>query len=956
MDPLYIFGARGTRHVPVIYDSRFWWSHTTEKIPRVVETFSEEKFVDEDLSEYYNNEIKGLSHLSRKNGLIVERSDPLKSIGAFLKNKQDSKYYFGNNTVFQNKVEDVTRLYFDRVFNIDPSTVKIIQASATLRNVPNLKTIFGQLIKNKDLPQDLLLESGASLYHKKEDADMIYFMSFFYKKVTIIQPAIINKRYILFRSRNKIKVTKKILKQVDAIAATKGTSGIFESLPEAFTRWLIFLNNVYIGLVSESLLKLKESQLAYANKEKYSSGISIDQKKVVRYLRGEQVYDNPVVDGNFLRFNVKRSVPVSLHIYNNQIAESESIQRSFDLETDPKTPYSKDAKLETPGHHWGARKDLMADLDFISNHVTSKNVESVQVLYFAAKSENETLKQFGSFGHREFLFGDSGIYAGRLNFKVVDVDTDFSYNEESLKETVKRAVQADEIIVIMNFRASPAKEGLVFENISREEMFSKYMEAQKTIFENLKDMIATTKYKGQSFNIKDVKCSMFFRLPFEKDTFDFYEGDLRIHPWSKVKSTAVRLWIDGKSKNKTYKLETYEQVLFHHNLQRGKNFGKVTFGNYGVCYDCHLDSKIVERVARDVVAVSDTDIAVESARKEVLDNITKFFGKNLREQAKTAQRKVSFFRTILDQDGRKYNPMKEIALNNAIFGDVVKNSKNQTVVRNAIHSKIQSGVFDPIDWHKDVKKSSIKKYKNVKDVATSIAVQVDNSNKIAFVIESSVETISFSPKILPRFVAVKGRDEINERELKYPRNNLRDNKIIQERAFSILRRFRAFYVLSMFLGPRNFYIANKMLPGLEVGRNMLSSHMDEKNKINTHFDGLFPDFAENFSSFQGDFADTNDYKVMSYFAPTILESATFIITKLVKKFDNTSEDVDFAAVIIVPSEFVSKIKAIQDKKSRDFKSKLMNYNTMFHISTDNTSRKLIVLKTPSSSLGTLKMK
>jgi hypothetical protein len=228
--------------------------------------------------------------------------------------------------------------------------------------------------------------------------------------------------------------------------------------------------------------------------------------------------------------------------------------------------------------HFGQRKLLMGEVEFLSRYIDNKNP---LVVYAGAAYGRHINLLVQLFPHAEYHLYDSnefdrGLF-GRANVKIYSryfTDIEAQQYNALLKEK-----KHSQLLFISDVRT--AENNSVIEEWDREIVDNMLM--QKKWVELMEPSMASLK----------------FRLPwFDADTkYDYFDGELFIQPWAPIKSTETRLFTDGRT-IKTYSPITYENVCYRHNLISRcfhKFESKIDYAGFDKCYDCHHEAMIWQK-------------------------------------------------------------------------------------------------------------------------------------------------------------------------------------------------------------------------------------------------------------------------------------------------------------------------------------------------------------------------
>lgn len=275
--------------------------------------------------------------------------------------------------------------------------------------------------------------------------------------------------------------------------------------------------------------------------------------------------------------------------------------------------------------HWGQRKLLFSELEFLMNYSTGNEL----IVYAGAAPGNHISILVEMFPNHDYILIDPREFNENLK-NIKNITLINSFLDEKLSKELKNKYKNKNILLISDIRTSDSsKKGNNFEN---------------EVYNNLK--------LQEKFHLllKPKYSSLKFRLPWNKENIKYLEGDIYFQIWEGVDSTETRLIIGDKLKNKNYNIKKYEENLSYFNRITRVQYYK---HNYEVkhmdhCYDCYTEFLLLENYYKKF-----NTKYFNPTQQKYLKNINKKFNKNL-SQKKFVELSSQYITDFLTQEGKNH--------------------------------------------------------------------------------------------------------------------------------------------------------------------------------------------------------------------------------------------------------------------------------------------------------------
>jgi hypothetical protein len=215
--------------------------------------------------------------------------------------------------------------------------------------------------------------------------------------------------------------------------------------------------------------------------------------------------------------------------------------------------------------HWGQRKLLMTEIDFLTQY----SKENDLVLYVGAAPAIHTPLLSKLFPTLKFILIDP------MKFSIHETDNIQIRKEYFTDEKAKEFIGKD-FLFICDIRVSnneknykPTEDEVKMDMLIQQ----KWVEIMKPKFSILK-----------------------FRLPWDQETFEYLDGNITIQPWGPQSSTETRLIIDNSLEKRLWNCKIYENQMYYFNtITRCQYFPhNIIAPGIDHCYDCSSEIYIIK--------------------------------------------------------------------------------------------------------------------------------------------------------------------------------------------------------------------------------------------------------------------------------------------------------------------------------------------------------------------------
>jgi cap2 methyltransferase len=233
----------------------------------------------------------------------------------------------------------------------------------------------------------------------------------------------------------------------------------------------------------------------------------------------------------------------------------------------------------TDNLHWGQRKLLMSEIEFLTNYFSAFDDTKKYVLYIGSSEGFHINYLMDMFPDLYFI-----LYDKRKTH--VNKEKAIIYEQYFTDDDAKKYANMN-LFMICDIR-----------NLDVSEYKNNLNKLDKLIIEDMK-------MQQKWFSIINPKKALLkFRLPYTITKINYLDGDIYFQIWAKNASTETRLVPNNKEKE--YDAKKYEEQLFYfNNTIRRKKYTNDKFNCLGDNYDCIVEAKIIENYLKKFKNKSD---------------------------------------------------------------------------------------------------------------------------------------------------------------------------------------------------------------------------------------------------------------------------------------------------------------------------------------------------------------
>lgn len=297
-------------------------------------------------------------------------------------------------------------------------------------------------------------------------------------------------------------------------------------------QFFMFMIIILILLIIIISLIMIRSKLRSSNNRYYGNNEST--KKQLDEL---QNINNFFIDNDY----DKTEKDIIIKVVNSPV---EWDKLDLEINYDKHTAYRRTPNLYKSVMHWGQRKLLMNEIYFLTYYGDLSNI----VVYAGAAMGKHILYLSSLFpNHKFYLYDPNKFYEGLFKNPNIEIHNGYFTNDVAKSWSDKNILFMSDIRVSSKeIQSGPRTETGV---VRFEEQVMTDMNMQKEWVDIIKPSMAMLK----------------FRLPYNNDNIEYFDGKIYIQPWAPLKSTETRLITDGKS-IKSYDSGLYNDTLYYHNI------------------------------------------------------------------------------------------------------------------------------------------------------------------------------------------------------------------------------------------------------------------------------------------------------------------------------------------------------------------------------------------------------
>ncbi len=212
----------------------------------------------------------------------------------------------------------------------------------------------------------------------------------------------------------------------------------------------------------------------------------------------------------------------------------------------PRRKYERRPDIARTAIHWGQRKLLLTEIEFLTLATSMKKETPIYVIYAGAAPGTHIPYLSTLFPQIHFELYDPREFNLKLNFsKMINTHVQY-FTDETANEWASETHPQKTIFFISDIRTGDT-----------ETMTSDDVEARVKI---------DHAWQKNWYNIIKPCMSMFkFRLPWDDNTTEYLDGQIYIQPYPPTASTETRLIVGAAAGQRIYNNREYEEQLFYFN-------------------------------------------------------------------------------------------------------------------------------------------------------------------------------------------------------------------------------------------------------------------------------------------------------------------------------------------------------------------------------------------------------
>ena len=243
----------------------------------------------------------------------------------------------------------------------------------------------------------------------------------------------------------------------------------------------------------------------------------------------------------------------------------------------PRKEYRRRTDEEKTVVHWGQRKLLMSEIEFLLMTLTHK--KRCTVIYAGAAPGTHVRILADMFPSHTFILVDPAPFTVRPERERIIIHQCMFTDE--LAADLRRSLHGHRVLFISDVRSCDP-------DFHSEQVHTERVKA---------DMQAQARWHKV---LQPFKSMLKFRLPYAPGTTEYLKGDIRLPVWGPSSTTECRLIVDTHPGTQTYDHTDHEQKMFHFNTVSRVALYPHTVKGCGIdhCYDCTAETGILRAYLR----------------------------------------------------------------------------------------------------------------------------------------------------------------------------------------------------------------------------------------------------------------------------------------------------------------------------------------------------------------------
>ena len=261
----------------------------------------------------------------------------------------------------------------------------------------------------------------------------------------------------------------------------------------------------------------------------------------------------------------------------------------------PKTPYRRRTDEEKTAIHWGQRKLLMSEIEFLLSTLPKK--KKCVVVYAGAAPGTHVRILADMFPSHLFILVDPAPFTVRPEEGRIVIHQ-CMFTDDVAKELGAELEPNTHLLFISDVRSCDPE-------LHSEQVYNERINA---------DMHAQAQWHKL---LRPFKSMLKFRLPYAPGKTEYLSGDIHLPVWGPSSTTECRLVVSTHPDTQIYDHTDHEQKMFHFNTVTRVALYKHSVRGCGIdhCFDCTSEVRILTKYLRRMhpALASDQSVAELSA-------------------------------------------------------------------------------------------------------------------------------------------------------------------------------------------------------------------------------------------------------------------------------------------------------------------------------------------------------
>jgi cap2 methyltransferase len=250
----------------------------------------------------------------------------------------------------------------------------------------------------------------------------------------------------------------------------------------------------------------------------------------------------------------------------------------------PRMRYQRRRNEWKTTEHWGQRKLLMSEIEFLTMHAKKGRV----VVYAGAAPGDHTNFLSEMFPEVTFVLVDPSPFTTKPSDKITIIQDFFT---DELAASFATEEYKDRVLFVSDIRSFDSTQ----DDMEKEERVQIDMEMQQRWVET----------------IQPVACMLKLRFPYKRGMTEYLDGDIYLPVWGPRTTSEARLIATKPYTKRKYQHSYYEDGMYAHNATVRSAYHDVSDWHlslgvgYDRCYDCMAEIHIIEQYLASVSHLED---------------------------------------------------------------------------------------------------------------------------------------------------------------------------------------------------------------------------------------------------------------------------------------------------------------------------------------------------------------